>query len=117
VLEPPDLKRVFGSERERGRALAEFLLACLALDDWQTVAFSRRPLPQDRRALLQSAEPGDSPELKLGRWVALYEDELIAVFESRNRIEHGLRISDGELRGAHWLATHLLELLQPVAVT
>lgn len=116
MLEPPDLDLTFGNESERGVALAEFLVACVALEEWRSLARSHQPVPQDQLARLRSAEPGESSEAKLRRWAALFDDELTAVFESRNRVAHGLRMSDGELRGAHWLASHLLQLVQPAAV-
>jgi len=48
-------------------------------------------------------EHGDTVEIKLRRWASLFGDEIEAVMESRNRVVHGLRLSDRELLSAHWL--------------
>jgi hypothetical protein len=50
--------------------------------------------------------------LKLAGWADLFDDELRAVSDARNRAVHGIRIGDRELRGAVWLARNLLALVE-----
>jgi hypothetical protein len=115
MLEEPSLDLPFVDERERGLAFAQLLSACVELEKWQELALNPKSLSSDQRhALIGSLEAGDTVELKLRRWASLFDDELRAVFESRNRVVHGLRLGDKELRGAVWLAQHLLSLIHPV---
>jgi hypothetical protein len=104
----------FENDSERSACLVELLHLSAQLERWRELAISPEALPSDRRTDLASAAvPGDDPVLKLTRWVSLFDDELRAVFDARNRAIHGIRLGDRELRGATWLARHLLELIEP----
>jgi hypothetical protein len=115
VLEEPYLGLPFVDERQRGLALAQLLSACVELEKWQEPALNPNSLSSDQRhALISTLDAGDTVESKLRRWASLFDDELRAVFESRNRVVHGLRPGGKELRGAVWLAQNLLSLIHPV---
>lgn len=115
MLEEPYLDQPFVGERERGLALAQFLSACVELEKWQELALNPDSLsPDERHALVGSLDEGDTVEAKLGRWVSLFDDELRAVLESRNRVVHGFRLGDKELRGAVWLSQNLLSFIRPI---
>lgn len=114
MLEDPALELPYADESDRGRALAELLSACADLEEWRSAAQHPITLGSAQRdALAVGLVGGDSVEMKLQRWVSLFEDEISAVLETRNRVVHGLRLSDKELRGAVWLARHLLGLVGP----
>lgn len=113
MLEPPGLRTPYANDSERGAALAELLGACMAIEQWLRVAAERKLTPDRSATLSKSLQPGDTPELKLERWSALFDEELRAVIDARNRAIHGVRLGDAELRGAVWLARHLLRLLDP----
>lgn len=101
MLESPDLDQAFGGERERTRVIAQFLSACVELEDWKHLVGAAIP------------PPGDTTESRRRRFLALFDEELTAVFDARNRVVHGLRLSDRELRGAVWLAQRLLAVIRP----
>lgn len=112
MLEPPNLDSPFQDESERASVMATFLTACVQLEEWKDLAQGLSAISAHQREVLQrSLEKGDFPEQKLQRWATLFDDEIEAAFASRNRIAHGIKINDRELRGAHWLALHLLELI------
>jgi hypothetical protein len=115
VLDKPHLDLPFADERERGLALAQLLNACVELERWEELVLDPAGLSLDERhALSDSLDVGDTVESKLRRWASLFGDELRAVLESRNRVVHGVRLGDPELRGAVWLAQGLLGLLHPI---
>jgi hypothetical protein len=110
---PPDLDLPFANDRERARALAAFLENCGAIETWVEYAASPTTIPAEVRKTLElSIEPGDALELKLRRWANLFADEIRAVLDARSRVIHGMGLGDKELRGATWLANHLLGLVQ-----
>jgi hypothetical protein len=114
MAEAPDLTVPFENDRERGVFLADLLYLTTQLDQWRDWSLNIEALSPGQRAQLASAVgPGDTPDLKLQRWITLFDDELRAVSDARNRAVHGIRLSDRELRGAVWLARHLLELVEP----
>jgi hypothetical protein len=113
-MEPPELDRPFTTERERTEALSTFLDACIALQTWLDTARANVSMSPDQRQILSMRlESGDSPEQKLGRWANLFDDELKATLDVRNRIVHGMAVPDRDLRGCTWLARRLLSYLEP----
>jgi hypothetical protein len=113
MFDPPDLDLPFNDDRERATVLARFLGLCIELESWHEYAMIPELLtPARRRVVKASTQLGDTPEQILARWIANFRDELEAAFDSRNRVVHGLRLSDRELRGAEWLARQLLQLIE-----
>ena len=113
---PPDLSTPFASDKERTAAVARLLWSCFELELWQAAATGTLGEAQ-RQTLRRGLAPGDTPEGKLQRWAALFDEELRAALATRNAVAHGQRVSDPDLRGAEWLALHLLSLLDPDAQT
>lgn len=112
LTDPPDLAARFADDSERGRALADVLHASNEIETWLQYAADPTSLPADARASLEAdLAAGDAPELKLQRWRSLFADEIRAVLDARNRIVHGIRLTDAEIRGASWLARRLLLLI------
>jgi hypothetical protein len=113
MAEAPDLATPFQNDSERGRYLLDLLQLTTQLEQWRDWALNPDALsPRHRAVLATSMAPGDSPELKLAGWADLFDDELRAVSDARNRAVHGIRIGDRELRGAVWLARNLLALVE-----
>lgn len=112
MLEPPDLDHPL-TEQDRAVTLARFLGTCVGLEYWLRLADGDHVPSDVRDAMSTRMQGGDSPELMLTRWQNLFEEELRAVFHSRNRLVHGVRLTDKELRGADWLANQLLRLIDP----
>jgi hypothetical protein len=106
----PDLETPFTDERERGAAFATLLGACVELERWRALARAELP-PGSSEQPTHATEVGDPAGFEPARWLELFEDELLAVFDVRNRVVHGVRLSDTELRSANWLAVELLGLL------
>lgn len=114
MLEPPDLAQSFASDRQRADSIVELVTIDRHLQDWVHVrAQMSDELPPGVRGRLlqQPARPGDSPEARLARWVAIFGDDLEIVHDTRSRVVHGVRTPDGEIRGAVWLGRRLLDLL------
>lgn len=113
MLEPPDLSRPFVGDQDRAEALVGLLRACEDLRRWIVLADVDH-LPEEAvDDLSVRVQPEESSEMMLARWRSLFDDELQAVFDSRNRFVHGLRLTDKELRSAQWLARELLRLVDP----
>lgn len=112
MVEPPDLKTPFENDSERAIALAELLQACAALERWIYLAANPERMTDEQRSEIGPLlDPDDLPEDKLRRWGSIFDQELRAVIDARNRAVHGLRLGDTELRGATWLAKRLLDLV------
>jgi hypothetical protein len=115
MVEPPDLERPFAGDSERAVTLAELLRACVELEKWINLsADPARLTPEQKGSINTSANSNVSPEQGLQRWETVFDDELRAVIDARNRAIHGIRLGDAELRGASWLARGLLALLTSV---
>ena len=112
MAEAPDLTAPFENDRERGTYLADLLYLTTQLDQWRAWAMNPDARSVQQRDTLSTTLAGDNPELSLERWANLFDDELRAVSDARNRAVHGIRLGDRELRGAVWLARHLLELVE-----
>ena len=115
MLEPPDVADVFASDEERADAIVELVGVDRRLREWRDAREGiSEELPPDlrRRLLHQERELGDSPEARLARWVTIFLGDLEIVHDTRSRVVHGLRTTDGEIRGAIWLGRRLLELLE-----
>jgi len=107
---PPDLHEPFASAEARSHAAQQLLeryqlleklqrLAALPSDQW--------PQEQIERFPSSIASHQEHPKLRLGRWEALFADELRQVRDTRNAAAHG-HLSDVELRTAVYLAGRLL---------
>jgi hypothetical protein len=117
VTTQPQLDLPYRDEDERAGDLFRLIELDRRLHEWLDLA-SRPPYewPADALDTVIHAPPylaGDSPEAKLRRWASLFNEEIQIVREVRNRLVHNLRVTDGELRGAVWIAHHLLALLGP----
>jgi hypothetical protein len=115
MVESPDLSTPFANDSERALYLAELLELSAELERWNGLAASYGILSaeQRREVLVGTAIPGDDAGKKLKRWSTLFDEEIQAVLDARNRAVHGVRLGDPELRGATWLAHHLLDLVLP----
>lgn len=112
VFEPPELDRPFTSERDRADAMARFLRAFNELEFLGDFA-GLDTLPAHVRSHMSASSlaPGDSIEHRLRRWSNLFSDEITALRDARNRMVHGIAVSDAELKGADWLARQLLRMV------
>jgi hypothetical protein len=115
VLEPPELREPYRTDDERAEAIVQLVRLDQRLQEWaeiQSAATGR--LPAEHRSVLskQPLDPGDSPELKLARWITVFGDDISAVHDARSRIVHGVWLPDFELRSALWIGNRLLRLLE-----
>ena len=112
MFEQPDLSKPYSNEAERAAALSVLLRLSLELEQWLDAAAYPGGMSPARRATLSfPIIEGDNPESRISRWANLFDDELRVVLDSRNRVVHGLRLNDKEIRGAVWLAGQLLRLV------
>lgn len=108
-----DLDRRYADEDERATAIVRLLTLDQELRVWSEVSLDVPiTLSTDQRDRLRAVlVPGDIPELKLKRWKEMFDEEIGVVHDARSRVVHSVSVGDPELRGAVWLAEHLLELL------
>jgi hypothetical protein len=114
MLEPAGVNTPFSTDDERAEAIERLLVRDRELQWWLTIArASESELPSDIRDRLvrQPLQAGDSPEFRLRRWASVFQEEIDMIHDTRSRVVHGIRTSDGDIRGAVWLAVHLLGLL------
>jgi len=107
---PPELHEPFASAEARSRATLQLLERYQLLEQLQRLA----ALPADQWSQEQSerfrsstAGHQEHAKVRLGRWEALFADELRQVRDTRNAAAHG-HLSDVELRTAVYLAGRLL---------
>ena len=115
MLEPPDIARRFESDDERAEAIVRLADLDRRIQAWHKVsADSGDALPTQVRELLlrRPMPPGETPELRLNRWMMIFNDDIDTVHDARARVIHGVRVPDVDLRGAVWLAQHLIDLLE-----
>lgn len=112
TLTPPDLGKPYSTEAERADAREALLLYWYAIEaltklaDQPTSEWS----PQ-QTSLFPSSVPGGPPEPaqhRLQRWLNLYTDEINIIRDVRNRLVHRGIVTDSELRGAVYLARHVM---------
>lgn len=115
MLEPPDTAQRFVSDEERADAIVRLVGIDRRLRDWLQLRVEKpEQLPEDVRARLlrHPVGSGESPESRLARWVTVFGDDIDTIHDTRSRVVHGLRASDGEINGAIWLGLRLLALLE-----
>jgi hypothetical protein len=112
-VEPPGLDRALSTDER-----AVLLRALLDADEFLQRAAASVELPesawsQDVRACFsQSPIRHEPPASILQRWWNLFNEEVTLVHETRNRIVHGLSVSDAEILRAQWIARHLIEITE-----
>jgi hypothetical protein len=107
---PPDLHEPFASAEDRSHATQQLLERHQLLEELQRLTelpSDQWPPNQMERFPSSMAGHREHPKERLGRWEALFADELRQVRDTRNAAAHG-RISDAELRTAVYLAERLL---------
>jgi hypothetical protein len=107
---PPELHEPFVSAEARSHAAQQLLERYQLLEQLQRLAdlpSDQWPQEQIDRFPSWIADHQEHPKLRLGRWGALFADELRQVHDTRNAAAHG-RLSDVELRTAVYLAGRLL---------
>jgi hypothetical protein len=115
MLQPPDVNDPFVSDDERAEWIVRLLTLDRELQRWLLAAAEAdRGLEPEYRALLltQPMQPGDSPELRVKRWASVFREEIDTIHDARSRVVHNIRTSDADIRGATWLAAHLLAMLR-----
>jgi hypothetical protein len=111
-LTPPDLGRPYGTEADRVDAREALLLYWNVIES--LVVLADLPGSQwspQQASLFPSSVPGGPPEPpqhRLQRWLNLYSDEISVIREVRNRLVHRGIVADSELRGAAYLARHVI---------
>jgi hypothetical protein len=103
MAESPDLEVPFTNDSERAAFIAELLSLSARLQLWRDQATNLAPVTEETQK---------KSDLRPSEWADIFETELEALFAARDRVVHGIRLSDRELRGAVWLAQQLVELLE-----
>lgn len=106
---PPDLGKPYSTEAERAADRERLLAYWYGVDS--LVQLAGRPAARwspEQLQLFESRDSQEHPAHRLQRWRSLYEEEISAIRDVRNRLVHTGRISDPELRGATWLARSII---------
>jgi hypothetical protein len=119
MAESPDLEVPFTNDSERAGYIAELLSLSARLQLWRDQATHMAPPTEEARTARRGVrpEPRHRHDLAPNEWANLFETELDALFAARDRVVHGMRLGDRELRGAVWLAEQLVELLESSTTT
>jgi hypothetical protein len=111
--QPPDLSQPYGTKRERDADReAVLVLYWYAID--QLTRLAEQPANQwspEQAALFPGSVPSGPPEPpqhRLQRWLTVYGDEIRTVKDIRNKLVHLQPVADSELRGAVYLARHVI---------
>ena len=112
MSQPPDLSQPYRTESERISDREALLLYWYAIEQLTRLA----ELPADRwspkqESLFPRSVPGGPPEppqRRLQRWLTVYGDEVRTIKDIRNRLAHLVPVADSELRGALYLARHVV---------
>ena len=118
TLTPPDLSQPYGTEAERAAAREALLLYWYAIESLTRLA-DQPPAqwsPQQMGLFSGSVQEGppEPPQQRLRRWRNLYEDEINIIRDVRNRLVHGGLVTDPELRGASYIARHVISTVMGV---
>ena len=112
-LTPPDLGKPYSTETDRADAREALLLYWAAIES--LIKLAKQPASQwsdQQKSLFPSltqSGPPEPPDRRLQRWLDLYTDEINLVMDVRNRLVHGgTMVTDPELRGAVYLARHVI---------
>lgn len=109
----PDLSQPYDTDREREQAREALLvLYWYAIEGLTNLA--QRPANQwspEQVGLFPKSVPGGPPEPpqhRLVRWLSLYGDEIRTVRDIRNKLVRWGPVADSELRGAVYIARHVI---------
>src|ERR1700735_316269 len=104
----PDLNKPYSTARERAYATV------VVIRYWQLIEQLMKlvDMPPDRwpaslRSLFPTSVPDgppEQPQQSLERWLAVYADEIKLLRTVRNQLVHAADISDGDIRGADFVA-------------
>lgn len=115
MREPPELHEPFRSEDERAEHIAALLELDRELESLRTAASlsGAELMSSPAWKHLSKVRPGtgDSVELRLRRYLGIFEKDLAAIRQARNRVVHSTWISDEDLRAAVWLGNEVLKLI------
>jgi hypothetical protein len=109
---PPDLSQLFTTEAERSEAREALLLYWHAIE--LLLRLADQPASQwsdQQRSLFPHSVPGgpsEPPQDRLQRWLTVYGDEIKTIRDVRNRVVHRGIVTDPELRGAVYIARHVI---------
>jgi len=111
----PELDRPYLDEDDRAADFETLIQLDRRLYGWLELA--SRPAGPVRRELLDALAGAGSTgkltlsEAELRHWASVFGEEIQIVRHVRNRLVHGIEVSDSELRGAVWMAARLLALV------
>lgn len=106
---PPDLGKPYSTEAERAADRERLLAYWYGVDSLvQLAGRSASRWSPEQLELFQSSGSQEDPARRLQRWRSLYEEEVSAIRDVRNRLVHTGRVTDPELRGATWLARSII---------
>jgi hypothetical protein len=113
-LTPPDLGKPYSTEADRADAREALLLYWVAIES--LIKLAKQPASQwsdQQKSLFPSPSaqggPPEPPDRRLQRWLDIYSDEINLVRDVRSRLVHGgMLVTDPELRGAVYLARHVV---------
>lgn len=112
---PPDLSKSYTTEKERADDREAILLYTSLIEVLVRLA-NRSPgsWSEEQKQLFPDYMPDIPPERtfqRLQRWIRVYNDEIKAIGDVRNRIVHSGTVTDPELRGAAYLARQTIASL------
>ena len=117
-LTPPDLGRPYSTEADRAadrEGLLSYWDAIKVLTKLASQPASEWS-PQQESLFPRSVQSGppEPPQQRLQRWISLYRDEIEIIRNVRNRLVHEGTVTDPELRGASYLARHIISTVMGV---
>jgi hypothetical protein len=113
-LTPPDLGRPYSTEAERAADREATLVY------WDAIKVLTKLANQPASDWTQQQQdlfpPPHPPHKRLQRWYRLYKEEIEIIHDVRSRLVHGGRgiVMDQELRGAAYLARHIISTVMGV---